>query len=229
MRNDLAAVIFDLDGTLVDTAADLHLVLAEVLGAEGLRAPSAAAVRGMIGDGARVLVERALAAAGTPPEPRLVDRLFERFRSRYAREPCRASTVYPGGRELLDRLAAMGLRLGLCTNKPQGATMGLLRALGLQDRFGAVVGGDVLPVRKPDPGHLAAVLDRLGTKPRHAVMVGDSRNDLRAAQGLDMRCVLVSFGYTDEPAAGLGADTVIDRLVDLEDALRRLDSLAADA
>lgn len=224
MRNGLAAVVFDLDGTLVDTAADLHLVLAEVLGAEGFAAPSAAETRGMIGDGARVLVERALAAADTPPEPLLVDRLFERFRSRYAEVPCRASTLYPGARELLERLAAEGVALGLCTNKPQGATMGLLRALDLDERFGAVIGGDVLRVRKPDPGHLAAVLDRLGAGPQQAVMVGDSHNDLCAARGLEMRCVLVSFGYTAEPAAELGADAVIDRLADLDDALRRLDS-----
>jgi phosphoglycolate phosphatase len=107
--------------------------------------------------------------------------------------------------------------------------LGLLRALELRDRFAAVVGGDVLPVRKPDPGHLAAVLDRLGTEPRRAVMVGDSRNDLRTARAVGTPCVLVSFGYTAEPAAGLGADAVIDRLGDLDEVLGRLDSPPADA
>jgi phosphoglycolate phosphatase len=230
MRDGLEALVFDLDGTLVDTAADIHLVLADVLAEEGLPAPAPAAVRGMIGDGARALVERALAAAtGKAPEPSRVDRLGARFRARYAEVPCRASAVYPGGRELLERAAAGGLRLGLCTNKPQEATEGLLAALGLSGWFGAVVGGDVLPVRKPDPGHLAAVLAALGTPPARAAMVGDSRNDLLTARALGVPCVLVSFGYTAVPAAELGADAVVDRLEDLPDALARLDRPLAPA
>lgn len=223
MRHRLDAIVFDLDGTLVDTAADLHLVLAEVFAEAGLEAAEPPAVRNMIGDGARTLVERALVAAGNPAEPVLVDRLHDRFRSRYAAQPCRASTVYPGGRELLARLAAAGLRLGLCTNKPQAATLGLLEALNLSACFAAIVGGDVLPVRKPDPGHLVAVLQALAATPASTVMVGDSRNDLLTARGAGTPCVLVSFGYTAEPAAGLGADAVIDRLDELPTALQRLD------
>ena len=114
---------------------------------------------------------------------------------------------------MLSDLRAKGARLGLCTNKPQMATIGLLEALGLGDAFHAVIGGDALAgVRKPDPAHLAAVLDALSVPPSRAVMVGDSRNDLLAARGLGIRCVLVSFGYTAVPARELGADAVIDRL-----------------
>ena len=222
MRDGLQALVFDLDGTLAETAGDLHLVLAEVLAGEGLTAPPLEAVRPMIGDGAKVLIERALTALGQVPDEALVARLFVRFRERYAQEPCRASALYPGAQQLLADLDARGLRLGLCTNKPQAATLGLLRALGIERCFRAVIGGDALPVRKPDPGHLDAVLRALDAVlraldavPARSVMVGDSRNDLLTARGLGVPCVLVSFGYTSVPAAALGADAVIDHLADL--------------
>jgi phosphoglycolate phosphatase len=129
------------------------------------------------------------------------------------RSPCRFSRLYPGARELLAGLRTDGLRLGLCTNKPQGATDGLLEALAIRACFDAVLGGDAVPgVRKPDPAHLAALLARLGAPPEAAVMVGDSRNDLLPARGLGVPCILVSFGYTEVPARELGADAVVDRL-----------------
>ena len=216
------AVVFDLDGTLVETAGDLHLVLEEILAERGLAAPSLAQVRRMIGDGARVLIERTLAAIGVAVDPVLVEELFDRFRARYAQEPCRASSLFPGALELLDALAAEGRPLGLCTNKPQAATLGLLEAMGIRDRFTAVIGGDAIGARKPDPAHLAAVLAAMEAGTAGAVMVGDSRNDLLTARALGVPCILVSFGYTDEPARSLGADAVVDRLSDLPTALRAL-------
>jgi phosphoglycolate phosphatase len=222
LHDGITTLVFDLDGTLVETAADLHLVLEEVMAEEGLAAPPLAAVRGMIGDGAKVLIERALAAIGQPQDPALVERLFARFRARYAQEPCRASEPYPGARELLAELQERGMRMGLCTNKPQAATTGLLQALGMAGFFASAVGGDTLPVRKPDPGHLAAVLADLGVRPEAAVMVGDSRNDLLTARGLGVPCILVSFGYTTVPARELEPDAVIDHLADLPRALAGL-------
>lgn len=223
MSDGIHALIFDLDGTLVETAGDLHLVLAEILAEADLEAPSLPAVRSMIGDGARVLIERALVALDQPAEPEAVDLLFARFRERYAEVPCRCSEPYPGARDLLVRQRAAGFRLGLCTNKPQGATDGLLRALDIDGYFDAVIGGDALPgVRKPDPAHLAAVLDRLAVEPAAAVMIGDSRNDLLTARGLGIPCILVSFGYTDTPASELGADVVIDHLDEVPAALEQL-------
>ncbi len=228
MSDGIHALIFDLDGTLVETTGDLHLVLAEILAEAGLEAPSLPAVRGMIGDGARVLIERALVAIDRPAGPAAVDELFARFRERYAEVPCRRSEPYPGARDLLARQQAAGFRLGLCTNKPQGATDGLLRALDIDGYFDAVIGGDVLPgIRKPDPAHLAAVLDRLAVKPAAAVMVGDSRNDLLTARGLGIPCILVSFGYTDTPASELGADAVVDHLGEVPAALERLTTSGA--
>jgi phosphoglycolate phosphatase len=217
------AVVFDLDGTLVDTAGDIHAILAEVLAEAGLAAPDRDGVRAMIGDGARALIERALGAIGQPATNAVVDRLHRRFGERYAEVPCRHSVPYEGARELLATLRADGWRLGLCTNKPQSATVGLLRALHLHDAFDGIVGGDRLPgVRKPDPAHLAAVLGEIGVTASRAVMVGDSRNDLLAARALSVPCILVSFGYTAVPARGLGADLVVDRLAEVPAAIARL-------
>lgn len=224
MHDAANAVVFDLDGTLVETAGDLHLVLEEIFAERGFEAPPLAAVRGMIGDGARVLIERALEAIGAPHDQDLVEKLFDRFRARYAKEPCRASSLYPGAAELLAELAGRGVRLGMCTNKPQAATDGLLRTLGIADRFAAVIGGDAIPVRKPNAQHLAAVIEAMDTTPDRTVMVGDSRNDLLTARGLGVPCILVSFGYTDIPVRELGTDAVVDDLREVPAALERLTS-----
>ena len=214
------AVVFDLDGTLVETAADIHAVLAEVLAEAGLTGPTLPAVRGMIGDGARALVERALAALGHGADP---DVLYHRFTERYAEVPCRHSTPFAGAADLLAALRRNGWRVGLCTNKPHAPTLGLLRALALETAIDAVVGGDCLPgIRKPDPGHLAAVLAQLEAPPSAAIMVGDSRNDLLTARALAMPCILVSFGYTPVPARELGADAVVDSLREVPAAMARL-------
>jgi phosphoglycolate phosphatase len=213
-------VVFDLDGTLVETAADIHAVLEEVLAETGLDAPSLGTVRGMIGDGARVLIERALKALGQSGD---VDALLRRFTRRYAEVPCRHSTLFDGATELLAGLRRDGWRLGLCTNKPHAPTLALLDALGLRPCFESVIGGDHLPgIRKPDPGHLAAVLAKLGSSPAASVMVGDSANDLVTAQALGVPCILVSFGYTAIPTGELGAAAVVDHLLDVPAAIAAL-------
>jgi phosphoglycolate phosphatase len=219
----MRAIVFDLDGTLVETAPDLHLVLEEVMGELGSRAPPLPAVRAMVGDGARALLSRALTAEGIEVGADELDRLYTRFLERYTAEPCRASHVFDDVTEVLGRLAASGWRLGVCTNKPQAPTERLLEILGLDRHFAAVVGGDLLPVRKPDPRHLGEVFTRLGGAPERGLMVGDSRNDLEAARALSVPCILVSFGYTAVPAGELGADVTIDRFADLPAAVARLD------
>lgn len=224
-----AAVVFDLDGTLVDTAVDLHLVLTELMAEEDLPTPPLESIRAMVGDGARALLARAFAAEGVVPDPERMDRLYARFIERYTEVPCRGSTLYPGASELLVHLAEAGCALGLCTNKPQRPSELLLEALGVLHRFGAVVGGDVLPVRKPDPAHLAHTLKILGAPdPASSVMVGDSRNDALTARALGVPCVLVTFGYTTVPARELGADAVVDRLDELPAALAGLGSARLD-
>lgn len=207
--------VFDLDGTLIETAPDLHAVLAEVMAEEGRSAPDLAAVRAMIGDGARALLVKAYAAQGEPLAAAALDRLYARFLELYTATPCRHSTLFADVEPTLAGLRERGWRLAVCTNKPQAPSLGVLEALGLMRHIEAVVGGDVLPVRKPDPAHLAAALAPFGATPAQAVMVGDSRNDLLTARALAVPCVLVSFGYTATPARELGADRVIDGFAEL--------------
>ncbi|MDX6748734.1 phosphoglycolate phosphatase [Geminicoccaceae bacterium 1502E] len=216
------AVVFDLDGTLVETAPDLHRVLAAVLAERGLPAPTLAELRHMVGDGARALIERGFAAAGTALDGDELDRLYARFIDLYVEKPCRDSYAFEGVEEVLTALAADGHSLGVCTNKPQRPSELLLEKLGLARHFASVVGGDALAVRKPHPDHLRAVLETLGAQADRAVMVGDSRNDLATARALGVPCILVSFGYTTVPAHELGAEVVVDRFADVATAVTRL-------
>ncbi|HEX2526417.1 MAG TPA: phosphoglycolate phosphatase [Geminicoccus sp.] len=218
----LRAVLFDLDGTLVETAPDLHGTLVEVMAGLGVTAPSLPALRTMIGDGARVLIRRALDAAGHPNDPELLDRLFHQFLAHYTAHPCRQSFAYEGVVPTLEALVERGLPLGVCTNKPYAPTIGLLKALDLSRFFGSVVGGDSLPIRKPDPEHALATLRPLAVAPEEAIFVGDSTNDVLTARAAGMKVIVVSFGYTNVPPRELGADLVIDHFGELVAAIDRL-------
>ena len=217
------AVVFDLDGTLVDSAPDLCALVNDMLAELGRPGLDLEEVRPMIGDGSRALLERGLRASGGVPPTVDLDALFAEFLRRYVRLPVRPGQVYAGVVPVLEELAAAGVRLGVCTNKPQAPTDRLLAGLGLERFFGAAIGGDALPVRKPDGGHLRAVLARLGVDGARAALVGDSRTDLLTARAAGVPCVLVSFGYTPVPARELGADRVIDHMSELGAALASLD------
>ncbi len=209
------SVVFDLDGTLLDTLPGIHAALSALLAEENLPAPDREAVRRMIGDGAGALVRRGFEAAGRQLEEAEAERMHRRFLELYEADPAQGSAPYPGARELVDALRAAGRRLGICTNKPQQATELLLERFGFADCFASVLGGDRLPFRKPDPRHLAAVLDGLEASPSRTVMVGDSRNDVEAARGLGLPCILLRHGYGPDPADRLGADEVVEDLFEL--------------
>ena len=216
------AVVFDLDGTLIDSAGDIADVLNACLGEAGLAPLDEATVTTMIGGGARVLVERTLARLGRRDDGVLLEQLHAGFERRYRDLGAGRSRVFPGGREVLARLHAEGTGLGICTNKPAGITLRVLEEMDLACWFGAVVGEtDALP-RKPAPAMLLAALDRLGAPPAAAVMIGDSAADVGTARAAGVPVVAVSFGYTTTPPHELGADLVIDRLSDLPAALSRL-------
>jgi phosphoglycolate phosphatase len=221
------AVVFDLDGTLVDTAPDLQAHVNSVLGELGRPGLDLDDVRLLVGDGARTLLWRGLEATGGVPAGIDLDLLYRRFLERYTARPAANSSVHHGVVEVLHGLRARGLRLGICTNKAQAPTDRLLAALELDRFFDTIVGGDAVPAKKPDAGHLRAVVERLGARPARAVMVGDSGHDLQAAQALGVPCILVSFGYTAVPARSLGAKRVIDRFADLPAALASLAEVAA--
>jgi phosphoglycolate phosphatase len=219
--------VFDLDGTLVDTAPDLQAHVNAALGELGCAGLDLEDVRRLVGDGARTLLRRGLERTGGVPGEVDLEALYRRFLERYTADPARDSTIYEGVVEVLGGLRARSVPLGVCTNKAQAPTDRLLAALGLDRFFDAIVGGDALAVRKPDAGHLGAVLERLGARPAQSVMIGDSAHDLAAARALGVPCVLVSFGYTPVPAHELGADRVIDHFEELPAALASLAAPAA--
>jgi phosphoglycolate phosphatase len=215
------AVLFDLDGTLIDSVPDLQAALNETLREIGKKPLPQDEVRKMIGDGTAMLVARGLAARGVPLEA-LAERL-PRFLALYEADPVGRTRVYPGVTQVLARLVAEGRRLAICTNKPQAATLAVLRGLGLDGLFEAVVGGDALPVRKPDPGHVLGAVAALGAVPEEAVMVGDNENDVAAAKSAGVPVILVRYGYARVPLAELPADLQIDGFADLPAALDTLE------
>ncbi len=216
------AVAFDLDGTLIDSAPEIGSSLNRLLARFGRRPVTGEEVRMMVGDGALTLVRSGFAATGEPLSPEIEAETLADYLDELAAEPARPESLYPGVPEILARLREGGVRLGLCTNKPERATRLVLDQLGLAPLFEAVAGGDTLPYRKPDGRHLGYVLERLGAAGRSSAMVGDNANDVRAARAAGVPVVAVSYGYPRMPVADLGADIVIDRFADLPAALERL-------
>lgn len=217
------AIVFDLDGTLVDTLPDIHEALNRALAEARLATIDEAACRNMIGGGARNLIEQAFTVIGETPDETRIDELFERFLDLYRDEPAIRSKPFPGVIDALEVLQGRGLALGICTNKPQDLSELVLDGLNMGRFFGdVVIGGDTLPIRKPDAGHLLEVIQRLGHVPADAVMVGDSATDVGAARNAGVPVIVVDFGYTDRPAAELGADALISHFDALQDAMTRL-------
>ncbi len=212
-------LVFDLDGTLVDTAPDLFSALNIALAAGGLRPIRDAEARTMVGHGARALVERGLAANHADLPPAEVNRLFNVFLDHYAAHIADESRAFPGLLEAMDRFEAAGWRLAVCTNKLEFLSRLLVDALGLTPRFAALTGGDTFPFKKPDGRHLLETVRLAGGDARHAVMVGDSATDIDAARNAGIPVVAVDFGYTPIPVTELGPDRVISHFDALWDAV----------
>jgi phosphoglycolate phosphatase len=204
-------LVFDLDGTLVDTAPDLLATLDAVLPRHGFRAIEDPAMREGIGHGARHLIVEALKRQDARPEDARLDAIFDDFLDHYEANISRHSRLYPGAAALMDRFAAAGWAFAVCTNKKEGLSRLLLEELGVAGRFAAICGGDRFPASKPHPAHLTGTVAQASSSPECAVMVGDSRTDLDAARAAGIPFVGVSFGYTPVPMAKLGPDLLIDR------------------
>lgn len=211
-----AAVVFDLDGTLIDSAPDLHAALNRLLEGEGRRSLTLHEVVMMIGDGIAKLVERGYQATGEIPDRSLLERKVEQFSNDYEKRATELTVMFPGVRAALDILVANHVVLGICTNKPQSATIEVLKYFNLENTFKTVVGGDQLGgIRKPDSRHLVAALEGLGVTSEEAIMVGDSPNDIAVAKNTGVRSVAVSFGYSRIPVSELGATRIVDHFDNL--------------
>jgi phosphoglycolate phosphatase len=203
-------IIFDLDGTLVDTAPDLLASLNAVLVAEGHEPVVPKDLRHIVGHGARAMFEHALLRTGAPVAPERLASLTNRFLAYYRANIARGSRPFPGVSETLDLLAAGGAGLGVCTNKAQDLTELLLSELNLTRHFPAIIGGGRTPYSKPDPRHVLAVVTALNGQRERAVVVGDSQIDVTAARAAGIPVIVMSYGYTPVPATELGADAVVD-------------------
>ena len=211
----MKAIVFDLDGTLVDSAPDIVGAGNALLADEGAAPIPFAVARGFIGAGADVFVRRMMAAAGMAEDAARQARLHAAFLDRYE-GAVGATVLYPGVLGALDALAAGGWRIGICTNKPERPTAALLRHFGLGPRFAAVIGGDTLSVRKPDPAPLAAAIAALGGLP--SVFVGDSETARRAGVPL----ALYTEGYRKTPLGALHHDAAFSDFAELPEIAARL-------
>lgn len=220
------AVIFDLDGTLVDTAPDLMRATNHVLEGLGRRAISMQEVRSFVGHGARALLTRGLAATGGLPENYDVEPDYRRFVDFYSGNIADGSVPFPGVIALLERLKGEGFGLGVCTNKLEGLSVQLLDALDMSRYFGAVVGPDTLGVAKPDPRPFQEAVSRLGLVAPRAVMVGDSETDILTARNAGVPVIAVPFGYTPRPVAEFGPDRLISHFDEAYEAIQDLFALA---
>ncbi len=215
-------IVFDLDGTLIDTAPDLAETLNVILGRQGLAPVPYDKARAMIGFGARHMIETALAHERRAASTGEIDRMFNDFIVHYAAHVADRSQPFPGLTEALDHLAAKGFILAVCTNKLEGLSRLLLDALGLTQRFAAICGQDTFGIQKPDPEVLRRTIAMAGGNPARAIMVGDSATDINTAKAAGIPVITVDFGYTDIPVAQLGPDRVIGHYRELADAVSAL-------
>lgn len=205
-----ATIAFDLDGTLVDTAPDLVGTLNLLLEQEAVPALPMEDARQLIGHGARRLIERGFEVQGRTVADEQMDGLFLRFIDHYKDHSADLSRPFPGVADSLAALKAAGARLSVCTNKLTSLSIPILERLDLARFFDSVIGADSAPAPKPDKRHLIHAVEAAGGRIDHAIMVGDAATDAGAARAAGVPLVLVSFGYTEIPAAELGADILID-------------------
>jgi phosphoglycolate phosphatase len=207
------AIVFDLDGTLIDSAPDIAHALNRAAKRRGIEPFPLDQVKEMIGGGVPKLVGRALQARGLPADGLMP--LVEEFIALYRENLTTNTTIYEGGRELLAQLHGEGRRLGICTNKNHELTVEILQQLDLMKYFGSVLGEREGRPRKPDPAPLLEVVAELGAFPQNALMAGDSEADVACARAAKMPVLVVDFGYSRTAPPALGADAVISRLSDL--------------
>lgn len=210
-------VLFDLDGTLVDSVPDLAYSINQAMQMLGLPMHGEDQIRSWVGRGADKLVKAALTGEmdGEPDEA-LFNKAFDLFSDIYIQNTSQRSKLYPGVREAIDHMRSIGCKLGCVTNKRARFTESVLKSLQLLDDFAIVVSGDTLPKKKPDPEPLIYAAETVGVAPHQSLMVGDSVNDLRAARAANMPVMCVTYGYNHgEKIADSHPDLLVDSLAEL--------------
>ncbi len=203
-------VVFDLDGTLVDTAPDLAAATNYVLAHKGLAPVPLAEIHPLIGHGSRAMIEAGLRLHGAGVQPDELTRLHEIFLAHYAQNVAVESRPFEHIPQVIADLRNAGARLAVCTNKVEHLSKLLLQSLDLDRHFDFIAGRDTFAVFKPEPGHLTMAIEAAGGSPARAVMVGDSEVDIATARAAGVPCIAVTFGYTPVPVRDLGADIVIE-------------------
>jgi phosphoglycolate phosphatase len=206
-------MVFDLDGTLIDSAPDMHRAVNLMLAARGCNPLSLAEIRTMVGDGASALIARALAARQCVNADR--DQALVEFLEHYEADPTVVTQTFPGVPETLERLQAVGLTLAVCTNKPTRLTQMILERLGINRYFTRVVAGDSMPYRKPDPRALMEVLNGFDTPAAATIMVGDSEVDAATAHAASVPFVLMTYGYHRGPIDAISSIATLDHFGEL--------------
>jgi len=217
-------VIYDLDGTLIDSAKDMQMAVSHVLADHGLPAVTEEDVRFFMGQGSKVTMGKAFAKYGKALDEATLTAVTKEFVRYYEADPISNTVAFDGVAEVVARFARLGLKQGVCTNKFEKPSRMILEHLKLMPPIADVAGADTFPVRKPDPRHILMLVKRMGGDPKRTVMIGDSIHDVEAAHGAGLPAVLVSWGYTVKPPSELGAEAVIQRFGALPEALGRLAS-----
>jgi phosphoglycolate phosphatase len=207
--------VFDLDGTIADTADDLADAANAALISEGFASVPAAAIVKSAGYGTRAMLQSALSAGGNSAGIEQMQRMSTKLVAHYEENIACKSRLFPGFTETALLLRACGAKLALCTNKRERLATKLLSALGIGGLFEAVAGGDTFPFHKPDPRHITELVQRVGGVLSAAVMVGDSQADVGAARAAGIPVIAASFGYASVPASELGADAVLSHFGEL--------------
>ena len=217
-----SALLFDLDGTIIDSAPDVCKSVNRALDAMGRPPITVEDTKFLVGFGARTLCDKALAITGELGSEEDIDLLLTGFLNSYRKNPCEHTIVFPGALDALNLFKDAGIQLGICTNKPEATCFPVLDALELRHFFSSIICGDTLQFRKPDPRHIYHTLDEMGADLSNAAFIGDSEADIKAANNAGLPCVLVTFGYCHVPFDELKANAVIDHFHELDEALREI-------
>lgn len=226
MKSLAPILVFDLDGTLADTACDLIATLNILLHREGLSPVGRESARSLVGAGARALIERGFTLAGAPLTNAEADRLVKEFLAHYESHIADETQLFPGVECALKRFVEAGFALAICTNKPEGLARLLLKKLSAAEYFSAICGRGSFDVYKPDPLMLHLTIESAGGDPARAVMVGDSKTDIDTAKNAGVPIIAVDFGYTDIPIEKLEPDRVISHFDELWETAHSLLAIA---